>query len=692
MSREFNYDVFLSYRHRPLDNIITKAVFNALESYRLPAPLRKRGCPDIDRVFRDAEELSVSKILTETIDDALRSSNCLIVICSTDAPLSPWVDREVSMFIHMGRAEHIYPLLINGDPERSFPPSLKLLPDLKERVMDVRAEGEDPKKIMARAETALLKVIADVAGCEEEELLREHTLRRNRRFARRSALAAATMAAVIGVSVGLMHLASSYRDTARLREAASMRLLNELTYSLPDHLTNVPGAYSKIAGILRRNTEDLNAIVRLSDNREAAEYEVAANYEKLASAGSVLGAYEDALADEETAIGIFAALSAENYAGSAEALASAYNNRGSLLNVAGRYAEAAADYDRAITLTRALAAPDPLTLGRMYYNAGANAVNSGENQRAGELFEQSLPLLRQAGENAAAVYELAQVNYNYGVLLYRENRYAAAEEKLLAACSLYRSLERSADTLQNRSAHILAASTLAACLSDQGRYAEADAWYAEAAEAAEELSRDEDNVSFQLLLAEICNNRGVCYNTQGDYRQADVYYVQASELYRQIMERTGSPSDTALYAYSMLNLGENAFNAREYDRSKAIFEEALRYYGGVCESLGAYHTAQYYAWLSFCELIHYRDYGAALEDALRAWQFQPEDVLVNIDLAYACLYGGYPDDALDLFSQLAALSDRHREVMLLGLEAQQHAGMTCEYMDEAVALLSEPTQ
>ena len=41
MSEAFNYDVFISYRHRPLDNVITKAVFNALESYRLPKPDRK---------------------------------------------------------------------------------------------------------------------------------------------------------------------------------------------------------------------------------------------------------------------------------------------------------------------------------------------------------------------------------------------------------------------------------------------------------------------------------------------------------------------------------------------------------------------------------------------------------------------------------------------------------------------------
>ena len=175
-----NYDIFLSYRHKPLDEEVTRRVFNALESYRLPKALKERGCQDIERVFRDTEELAVREILTETIDDALRSTNCLVVVCSTDTPDSPWVDREVAMFIRMGRAEHIYPLLISGDPERSFPPSLKLVPDVMDRLMDVRGPDNDPKKIMARVETALLTVIAAIAGCDDDDLVREHTLRRNR--------------------------------------------------------------------------------------------------------------------------------------------------------------------------------------------------------------------------------------------------------------------------------------------------------------------------------------------------------------------------------------------------------------------------------------------------------------------------------------------------------------------------------
>ena len=683
---KFNYDVFLSYRHKPLDETITKRVFNMLESYRLPKKLHDKGCPDIQRVFRDTEELAVREILTETIDEALLSTNCLVVVCSTDTPSSEWVDREVNMFIRMGRAEHIYPLLISGDPERSFPPSLKLVPDAMNRLMDVRSKDDDPNAIMTRAETALLKVVADIAGCDDDELLREHVLRRNRRFAARTLTAVGILAAIVGISMGLMHMASNYRDTARVREEASMRILNELTYSLPDHLTNVPGAYSRIEHILRRNTEDLNAIARLSENREAAEFEAAANFEKLAAAERVLGAYEESMASEDEAIGIFTELSDAKYENSGRALASAYNNRGSILSAAGWYEEASADYEKAIGLLTE--AGDAVLLGNVYFNAGANAVNLGDNAMAEEYFDTSLAVLGKLEEEPAVVGALAKVNYNYGVLLYREGSFAAAEEKLSAACRLFEELRERTDSLQNRSDYVRAGSLLAACLSDQGRFEEADEYYSQAAAAAEELAQDEDNVEFRRLLAEVYNNWGLCYSTRGDWAAADRYYGLAADVCRQMMEKTGSAPDTAQYALALLNIGENAFKAGEYERSRAMFEAGLERYGAVCERLGTYDTAQFYAWQSYYRLIHERDAEAALSDGLTAWQMQPDSVLVELNLAYACLYCGYYEDADELFMQVASLGSGQAEAIRRDLEAQKRAGLESEHTGAVLEMLS----
>ena len=225
---DFRYDAFFSYRHKPLDADITQRTFNLVESYRLPKTLRDRGFEEVQRAFRDTEELPVSRVLTATIDQALHSTKCLIVVCSTDTPSSEWIDREVATFIELDRADHIYPLLITGDPDHSFPPSLKLVPDIIDRVMDIRTPGNDVRKMMAKAEIEVLRAISDMAGCTEAELLREHKMRKNRRFAARVGAGLAAFAAVAAISLGLMNLAQSYRDTAQKQEEASMRILNEL--------------------------------------------------------------------------------------------------------------------------------------------------------------------------------------------------------------------------------------------------------------------------------------------------------------------------------------------------------------------------------------------------------------------------------------------------------------------------------
>ena len=684
---EFAYDVFFSYRHRPLDGEITQKCFNAIESYRLPQSIRAMGCPEIRRAFRDTEELPVSRILTDTIDRALRSTNCLVVVCSTDTPQSEWIDREVQTFIEVGRASHIYPLLISGDPEHSFPPSLKLVPDVMDRVMDIRTPGSDVKKMMAKAETELLRVISGIVGCKEAELLREHKLRKSRRFAARAMGWAAAFALFAGISLFLMHLAQDYRDEARLREQGSMRILNELTYALPDHLTNVPGAYGRIADILEQNTRDINAILRLSTEADRAAFEMGANYEKLANAGTVLGELDRALEAEDEAAAIYRDLTDRNVPEAAAALASSDNNRGTILNAAGRYAEAAQVFDRAAAQLRTLPDCDSLQLAQTLYNAGANASDLGDSERASALFEESLQLLGQAPEGAAALEAAAKTNYNYGVLLYRAGQYAEAESHLAAAVEGQEALLEQTDSLLNRSAYVQTISVLAALLTDEGHFDEADLCYERGIRAAEELARDGENVENSRLLAELYNNRALAANIRGAYAEADTLYEKAGEITLAVTGKTGAAADRARYALALLNRGENAFKLGEMARSRSCFEDGLAEYEAALPQLGDYDRSQYYAWLSYYDLIHLRDSAAALQAALSGRELQPGNVLVNLNLAYACLYGGYRADAENLLQQIAALGGGQAETIRVDLEAQQRAGLPLEQAEELFALL-----
>ena len=677
----YDYDVFFSYRHRPLDSEITQKLFNLAENYRLPASLREQGMHGVRRAFRDTEELPVSRILTDTIDDALRSTDCLVVVCSTDTPSSEWVDREVATFIELGRADHVFPILISGDPETSFPASMKLIPDISDRLMDIRTAGNDTRRMMSLAATEMLKVIACVAGCTEDELVREHRIDQNSRTMKRGVSAAAAFVLILAVSLSLMIRAQNFRNEAEKREAASMQILNELTYGLPDSLAEVPGSYSRIKDILYSNTEDINKILRLTKNKEAGEYEAAVNYEKLATAESVLGMHEEALASEDTAISLFEALAETGYDRAESGTASGYNNRAIILNSAGRYEEAGIDYDRAIGMQQALAAGDDLVLARMLFNSGANAIDMGNANLAAERFEQSLKLFGGMEKSADVLDALSTVKYNYGVLLYRSGLYDDASEMLSAACDDLDELIGISDSLHNRSSYVQTASMLAACLTDSGKYDEADRYYENAIKAAEILAQDEENISYQQMLAELYNNRGLSHNIRGDYAAADEYYAAASEVYRRIYEKTGRDPDCASYAVSLLNTGENAFKAREYKRSEQFFTRGLKEYGRVADSLGTYHKAQYLTWRAYYELIHLKAFDAALASASAAYGMQPDNTLVKMNYAYACLYSGNEETAEKLLKEIASSGLGEADTIKRDLQAQKDAGLVSKSID-----------
>ena len=672
----FDYDVFFSYRHRPLDSEITQKLFNLAENYHLPASLRAKGLTGVRRAFRDTEELPVSRILTDTIDKALHSTKCLVVVCSTDTPSSEWVDREVAAFIELGRADYVFPILISGDPEKSFPPSLKLIPDIMDRLMDIRSPGNDTRKMMSLASTEMLMVIACVAGCDRDELVREHSLEQNRQVIRRAVSAAAAFILIGAVALSLMIRAQNYRSEAERREAASMQILNELTYGLPDRLADVPGAYGHIRDILYSNTKDINKILRLTRNKEAGEYEAAVNYEKLATAENVLGKHDEALESENTAISLFETLAGSGYGRAESGVASGYNNRAIILNSAGRYEEAGADYDKAISMQEALPTGDRLVLARMLFNSGANAIDLGNGSLAAERFEQSLELLGGIERSADVLDALSTVKYNYGVLLYRSGLYDDASVMLSDACDDLNDLIGINDSIHNRSSYVQTASMLAACLTDAGKYEDADSYYDEAIRAAEILARDKENISYQQMLAELYNNKGLSCNIHGDYASADEYYADASDVYGEIYEKTGLDPDRAAYAVSLLNTGENAFKAREYERSKSLFEKGLDEYSKAAESLGTYHMAQYLAWRSYYELIHIKDFDAAFESASEAYEMQPGNTLVRMNFAYACLYSGNKKIGEKLLDEIASSGGGEAETIERDLRAQKDAGLT----------------
>lgn len=202
---EFRYKAYISYSHA--DERWAAWLQRALETYRVPRRLSATGdggsCPRrLAPVFRDREDLSSSRNLSEALVAELRASESLIVICSPSAAASTWVNEEVRHFQSLGRAKQVFCMIVDGDPDAEpgaggcFPAALF------DGIDDAGAVplAADPRKFADGKKLAKLKLVAGLLGVRLDEL-RRRDLSRKRQWQAVGALAAAAALALAIVAV-----------------------------------------------------------------------------------------------------------------------------------------------------------------------------------------------------------------------------------------------------------------------------------------------------------------------------------------------------------------------------------------------------------------------------------------------------------------------------------------------------------
>ena len=184
---DMKYDAFISYRHGELDGLVAEKLHKMLETYRIPRVIAKKvGKKKLTRVFRDREELPTSSNLSDSINDALENSDFLLLICSRRTCESMWVMREVERFGELHGKDKIVTLLIDGEPDESFPPGLREREVGGETIFveplaaDIRDETQAGS--IKKLKEEKLRLLAPVLGCAFDDLRRRHQRRRTRRI------------------------------------------------------------------------------------------------------------------------------------------------------------------------------------------------------------------------------------------------------------------------------------------------------------------------------------------------------------------------------------------------------------------------------------------------------------------------------------------------------------------------------
>lgn len=230
---DYKYDAFISYRHAEKDTLIASEVQKTLEHFQIPKALRKSsGKERFNRVFRDVEELPLANNLTEELEQALKDSQYLIVICSYSTSESDWVKREIDTFLefHDYDKQLVLTVLVEGEPGEVIPEVLRhdnithYLADgtfycKDELVEPLSADYRQP--IKKARKTELPRLAAAMLGCKYDEIIR-----RRKAYQRRRLLIETTIVSAIAVGI-LVYIGQLY---VKLQESLYKAQVSQSVY------------------------------------------------------------------------------------------------------------------------------------------------------------------------------------------------------------------------------------------------------------------------------------------------------------------------------------------------------------------------------------------------------------------------------------------------------------------------------
>ena len=205
----FYFDAFISYRHADLDSAAAAYLQKALEHYKIPREIQKKcGKKSLRRIFRDEEELGAASDLFGEIEQNLRRSEFLLVICTPRILESKWCLREIETFIKYRGREHVLAVLAEGEPETAFPPIL--LEEGEPLAADIR--GRNKGEMLRHARERMPRLAAPLLHCSYDELYQRHRVYKTRRLA-----AAAGIVAALSLGFGAVTLDQNQKITENYR-------------------------------------------------------------------------------------------------------------------------------------------------------------------------------------------------------------------------------------------------------------------------------------------------------------------------------------------------------------------------------------------------------------------------------------------------------------------------------------------
>ena len=198
-----------------------------METYKAPKNLTVKSENTLSPIFRDTAELTAHHSLSEKIQEAVKHSRFLIVLCSPASKASHWVNQEIQLFRKLHGEASILCVICEGTPETAFPPAL--LEGGREPLAANLSGGRESFNL------GVTQLAASMLGVGLDQLIQRDAKRRRNRFRVLSA-ASLAFAAVMG---GMAWTAMDARDAAEVSRSEAENMVEFMLTDLKQDLEPV---------------------------------------------------------------------------------------------------------------------------------------------------------------------------------------------------------------------------------------------------------------------------------------------------------------------------------------------------------------------------------------------------------------------------------------------------------------------
>ena len=178
METQFKYFAFISYNSK--DTAWGRKLQKKLEHYKLPSTLcSEHGWErkPIKPVFFAPTDIQPGGLSNE-LQERLKASQHLIVICSPNSAKSEWVGKEIEFFYNLGRTNNIHFFIVEGTPHSGNPETECFNPVIDKLGLPEILGANIHEKIYRRPwlneERAYVQLVSKLLGVEFDTIWQRH--------------------------------------------------------------------------------------------------------------------------------------------------------------------------------------------------------------------------------------------------------------------------------------------------------------------------------------------------------------------------------------------------------------------------------------------------------------------------------------------------------------------------------------